>query len=230
MKLGIMQPYFFPYAQQFRHIAQCEQWIVFDTVKFSRKSWTSRNRVANRDTEWSYISVPVAKGATNGNIAQAEIGQTDWRSTFFNQLRSYEAVAPYYLETIGILRNCIEADVDTLGTLNTRILRTIASSLGVQTEIKQLSELELELPTAAEPGEWALIISKQMGASVYSNAPGGRHLFDSDRYLKNGVTLEFYEPAPLEYPTVGLPFVPDLAVIDTLMWLGRDGVSQFVLS
>lgn len=230
MKLGIMQPYFFPYAQQFRHIAQCDQWLIFDTVKFSRKTWLSRNRVANPDSEFSYISVPIAKGATHGTIVQAQIARHDWQATLFDQLRCYSAVAPFYNETVALIEESTRGDARNLSELNTRIIRTICSALKINTEIQRVSEMSFDLPRETDPGEWALLISKQLGADIYSNAPGGRHLFDSNLYRVHGLQLEFYEPAALEYRTEGLPFIPDLSIIDSLMWLGADGVSRFASS
>ncbi len=96
MKLGVMQPYFFPYAQQFRHIGQCARWIVFDTPKFSRKTWESRNRIADRNAGWSYISVPVAKGATSGSICDARIADDiNWRAGLLDKRRVYEVSEPH---------------------------------------------------------------------------------------------------------------------------------------
>lgn len=229
MKLGIMQPYFFPYAQQFRHIAQCDLWILFDTVKYSRKSWMNRNRIANRDTDWSYLSVPVVKGASNGPLTDAMLANTDWRGAVWDKLRVYQGVAPFFTETEEIVSACIDPHVETLAELNTHVMRTICDALAVNTPIRRLSEMSLELPKTADAGGWALIISNLVGASIYSNAPGGRHLFDKALYAENGVELEFYEPEPLIYPTPGFNFVADLSVLDSLMWMGPEQVKKFVL-
>ena len=227
MKLGIMQPYFFPYAQQVRHIAQCDQWVVFDTPQFTRKSWITRNRIADRNTEWTYISVPVEKGASRGSIAEARIWGEDWKATLRDRLRVYEHHAPFYAETVALVDACIESPATTVADLNTTILRTVTTAFAITTPIVRLTELDLDLPSSAAPGEWALLISEQLGASVYSNAPGGRHLFDADLYRSRGVELEFYEPVPLEFATSGLPFTPDLSLVDPLMWLGVDGLASW---
>ncbi|ABV37601.1 conserved hypothetical protein [Shewanella sediminis HAW-EB3] len=229
MKLGIMQPYLFPYTQQFRHIQQCEQWIVFDTPKYTRKSWINRNRIANPTKEWCYISAPVMKGATTGAISDAVLADTGWRKDFVDQLRVYESKAPFYTETVQLVKACLFMNnkVPTIADLNTHTLKVLCQHLGIDTKITRLSEMNLDLPMHAEPGEWAYMISKELGANIYSNASGGRHLFDPDLYESNGISLEFYEPIPLEFSTPGFSFVPDLSVIDTLMWIGKDNLSQW---
>lgn len=221
MKLGIMQPYFFPYAQQFRHIAQCDVWIVFDTPKYSRKSWINRNRIADRQAGWSYISAPVVKGASNRAIRDAALADVDWRNAIRDKLKVYAASAPCYAETLEIVEACIGPESVTIADLNTRILREICNSLSIKTPIERLSSMPLDLPAEADPGEWALLISEAVGADVYSNASGGRQLFDPELYRSRGVALEFYEPRTLVYETPGFVFTPDLSVIDTIMWLGN---------
>ena len=227
MKLGIMQPYFFPYAQQFRHLCQCDRWVVFDTPKYSRKSWINRNRIANRDTEWSYISVPVAKGGSKKAISDAALAETAWRETILDKLKVYKAKSTYYQETIAAVEAAILPEASSIADLNTRILREVSTLLGIRTPIERLSEMSLTLPITAEPGEWALIISEALGARIYSNAPGGRQLFDPDLYKARGIELQFYKPRPLIYTTPGFVFTPDLSVIDALMWLGTEQLGNW---
>ena len=62
LRLGIMQPYFFPYAGYFGLMAAVDRWVVFDTPQYIRKGWVSRNRVRSTGRDaWKYIRIPVAK-------------------------------------------------------------------------------------------------------------------------------------------------------------------------
>jgi hypothetical protein len=49
MRLGIMQPYFFPYLGHFGLIAAVDQWIVFDVTQYTPKTW-NRNPSLHPDT------------------------------------------------------------------------------------------------------------------------------------------------------------------------------------
>ncbi|MBK7111860.1 MAG: WbqC family protein [Flavobacteriales bacterium] len=60
-RVGIMQPYFFPYLGYFGLIANTDRWIVFDPVQYIRKGWVNRNRVLKPGGGWKYVSIPVAK-------------------------------------------------------------------------------------------------------------------------------------------------------------------------
>ena len=219
-KLGVMQPYFFPYAQQFRHINQCQKWIIFDIPKYTRKSWLSRNRIINKDKGWSHISVPILKNATLSPIYSAEIDDKNWKDKLLNSLKIYKNHSPHYIDTLDIVKECIDESSSKLVDLNLRALKIISNYLGIKTTIVKLSELNLNLPLNAEPGKWAYYICKEMNANIYSNAPGGKELFDQNFYQENNIKLEFYEPKNLEYKTPGFYFIKDLSIIDSLMWMG----------
>ena len=51
MKLGIMQPYFFPYIGYFQLMKHVDQWVVFDDIQFIDKGWINRNRILHPDAK-----------------------------------------------------------------------------------------------------------------------------------------------------------------------------------
>ena len=223
-----MQPYFLPYLEHFKLIATCDQWIIFDTVSYRRGTWMSRNRIINRDTSWSYISVPVVKGATQGPVAAANIRKISWRAALEDRMRVYAHEAPFYEETCELVREIVAPHHTTLADLNTWGLRVICRYLGISTRCERLSEMMLDLPDHAGADEWGLLISKALGADEYRNASGGRELYDSERYEAAGVRLSFHEHRPLSYTTGSFAPVPDLSIIDPLMWCGREVVTGWV--
>lgn len=217
--LGVMQPYFFPYFEQFRLIAACDLWVAFDIVQFSRKSWINRNRVLNREKGTVYVSVPVKHNGLKVTIKDAEIDHAqDWRSDVLNKLKVYRKRAPHYEEVVELVADSIHGNYCTLGELNTEILRRVCRFLDIQTPIVPASNLPITLPCEAEPDEWALQISIGLQAAEYRNSAGGKEFFDVNKYAANGIKLSFHEHIARSYRTSDLVFVPDLSVIDWLMW------------
>jgi hypothetical protein len=45
MKIGIMQPYFFPYIGYFQLIKTVDVFVVYDNIKYTKKGWINRNRM-----------------------------------------------------------------------------------------------------------------------------------------------------------------------------------------
>ena len=49
MKLGIMQPYFFPYIGYFSLIKYVDRFVFFDTPQYISHGWVNRNRILKQD-------------------------------------------------------------------------------------------------------------------------------------------------------------------------------------
>lgn len=228
-RVGIMQPYFFPYFEQFRLIAACDLWVVFDTAQFTRKSWMTRNRILNRDKGTAYVSVPVQHSGLDTAIRETRIDDAqDWRGRVLDKLRVYQTEAPYYAAVRALVGDAMAGQHASLAALNTTILRSLCDHLGITTPIEVASMISLDLPAACEPGEWALHIAKQLGATEYRNAAGGRALFDAALYADQSIALSFHEHCPREYATGSFDFVSDLSVIDWMMWNDRDTLQAWL--
>ncbi len=221
--VGIMQPYFFPFFEQFRLIAACDLWIVFDTPQFSRKSWINRNRILNRDKGWTYLSIPVQHRGLGTPIKDALIATNqDWRAQLMDKLKVYQKEAPFYITVCDLVRDALAPNHETIAQVNTAILRVVCHYLKITTPVQLASELAFDLPERCAPGEWALHISKNLGATEYRNAAGGTALFDETLYAKNGIRLSFHEHCARSYATGSFEFVSDLSVIDWMMWNDPD--------
>jgi hypothetical protein len=218
-RVGIMQPYFFPYFEQFRLIAACDQWVVFDTVQYTRKSWMNRNRIVNREKGWAYVSVPVQHTGLETLVMHARLDESQrWRDVLLGRLRVYEREAPRYRTVRQLVGDAIAAPAESLAVLNARLLGEVMRYLGIGTPLVMASALDARLPQDCAPGEWALHLSLHLGATEYRNAAGGVALFDPALYARHGIELSFHQPIEMRYATGSLPFTEGLSVIDTLMW------------
>lgn len=217
--LGIMQPYFLPFFEQFRLIAACDLWIVFDTPQYVRKSWINRNRIINLDKGWTYLSFPVKHAGLDVAIRESEVDESqNWRGVVMDKLRVYEKEAPNYSKVRGLIETSLATEFRSVAELNERLLRAITSYLGISTPILNMESLALDLPENCAAGEWALHISKALGANEYRNAAGGTALFDRTLYEQAGIKLSFHEHIHMTYATGRFQFVENLSVIDYLMW------------
>ncbi|MCP4383170.1 MAG: WbqC family protein [Hyphomicrobiales bacterium] len=226
--MSLMQPYFFPYFEQFRHMCQCDLWVVFDTVRYECRTWMSRNRILNRHTGWSYVTVPIHRSARHGPVSDAEVTD-DWDVAIREKLLVYQHASPRYQETMELFDRVCSQRPRTLGTLNFFALAEIKRFLNIDTELVKLSELNLTLPSPPPTaGEWGHFVTRELKADVYSNASGGRGLIKEDLFQPDGIDLRFYEHLNLRYDTGPLTFVPDLSILDTLMWVDRAELQALV--
>ncbi|SRR5258706_6686910 len=228
MRLGIMQPYFFPYLGYFDLINYSERWIVFDDAQYIRHGWINRNRILHPTDGWSYIIVPV-KYSRNTHIRDVTIIEDGkWRKRILGQLQNYKKKAPYYHKVIGLIEECFDFDCDSISKLNIFALERVCSYLGINFDYSFFSEMRLELGTIEGPGDWALRISQALEAEEYVNPPRGEGLFDKEKFATNRIKLTIRDLPPLAYECPRYEFVPNLSIIDVLMWNSPEVVKNYL--
>ena len=229
MKLGIMQPYFFPHLGYFDLINCTDRWIVFDTPQYIRHGWVNRNRILHPRAGWQYLIAPVQKHDRAAAINTVEVlPGTDWRQKILGQIQHYRKQAPFFLKTYELVRACLANEENSLARLNTAILASVCAYLDIRFEYEFFSDMNLALGSVRGPGEWALRICEALGADEYVNPPGGAAIFEPGQFEAAGIKLILRELPPLEYSCRGHEFVPHLSIIDLLMWNTPSHVKQYL--
>jgi hypothetical protein len=228
MKLGIMQPYFFPYVGHFALIAAVDEWVVLDVTQYTRKSWINRNRVLRPDGGWQYISVPLATSSIHIKISEARIAKLREQERYvLGKMSHYRKRAPYYVQACEIVRSTFAGlPDDRLVSLNVAGLRTVCRYLGLPFRYRICSQLAIDWPGGLAAGRWAPWICAKLSAEAYLNPIAGRELFDPADFANAGVRLGFLDFASFIYDTQPYKFEKDLSILDVLMWNSPDAIVQ----
>jgi hypothetical protein len=229
MILGIMQPYFFPYLGYFDLINYSERWIVFDTAQYIRHGWVNRNRILHPNKGWQYIIVPLKKHNREVLIKDVEINDdSKWLYRIMGQIQHYKKKATFFGDIYRLLECCLRAKEVSLSRLNVTILETICQYLEIRFEYEYFSEMNLTLGPVESPGDWALRISEAIGANEYVNPPGGETIFDVSKFKELGIRLTIRNLPPIQYQCPGYDFIPNLSILDVLMWNSPDKVKAYL--
>ncbi len=124
--------------------------------------------------------------------------------------------APYFSDHLPFLNHVFSAGVERLLDFNMAILRHMMLYMGVETEIRLLSELN-----TSTKGQLLLIEAcKYFKASSYL-APGAavNHL-DPRLFEKAGLQLTFHKHRSCVYPQLWGKFIPDLSAFDLIFNCG----------
>jgi hypothetical protein len=223
-----MQPYFLPYLGYFDLINRTDQWVIFDTVQYIRHGWINRNRILHPSSGWSYITVPV-KASRETVIKEVKISNDGkWEKRIYGQLLHYKKRAPFFEATMELLEKILAHKTDSISELNVFALHQVCSYLGIRFDYKFFSDMKIELENIEGPGDWALQISKALGASEYINPPGGRHLFNDEKFSALNIKLIIQDPPTMQYDCPGYEFIPGLSILDVLMWNSPNSVKQYL--
>jgi hypothetical protein len=225
MKLGIMQPYFFPYLGYFHLLASVDLLIVYDIVQFSKGGWVNRNRILGPNNGWKYITVPLERTSFRNHIEnsvpikQVMISvESNWRRHILGQLEHYRRAAPFFSETIAVVQDCLFSNLQSISELNVYSLAQTCKRLGIRFNHRLASELKLDFDPELNAQDRVLQICDHFDASEYINVPGGVNLYDRSKFEAVGINLTIQTPVDFVYGCDGYEFQPNLSIIDVLMW------------
>ena len=232
MRLGIMQPYFFPYLGHFELIARSDSWVVFDVVQYNPRSWMNRNRILRHDSGWQYLQVPVVKMPRGTPVSEIVVKDLKAaRERCLAKMQHYKRVAPYYENVHYLVSECFARTASTrLTDLNIASLEVVCEYLELPFQHSTCSKLELNLTGIEHAGQWALRICQRLGATAYINPVSGRNIFVAKEWKSAGIQINFLSPRRLIYDVADFKFEHDLSIIDVLMWCSPIKVKEHLLS
>lgn len=173
--------------------------------------------------------MPIKKHSRDTVIKDIEIGDGPmWHKRILGQNQHYKKKAPYFRETYQLVKECLAIEERSISRLNVAILEKVCLHLGISFEYEYFSEMQLELESVVEPGDWALRISEKIKAEEYVNPPGAAEIFDSSKFEASGIKLTIRKRLPFEYACPDYEFVPGLSIIDVLMWNQPDKVKEYL--
>jgi hypothetical protein len=219
MKLGVMQPYFFPYLGYFELIDRTDRWVVFDVVQYNAKSWMNRNRILHPTQGWQYVTVPVAKAPHGTALSDIRIkDRSAAERRMLGQIEHYRRFAPYFPQVATLIEKAFSIDSDRLVDINVAGLAGASDYLGLAFQYTFASKIGLDLVGVEHAGQWALKIAQQLGATEYINPPGGREIFRTEEWDAAGIRLSFTAMPNFTYECQPYRFVEYLSILDVLMW------------
>jgi hypothetical protein len=130
---------------------------------------------------------------------------------------------------MAFLEPLCTGEEETIASFNARALRAVASVLGLRDRLVVASERDY--PRCRTAQERVIAICRQEGATRYVNSIGARSLglYDAGAFAAAGLELSFLRPRDdIRYDQGGATFVPDLSILDVLMFNRPNEVRQLL--
>ena len=229
MKLGIMQPYLFPYIGYFQLLRAVDRFVVYDDVAFIKQGWINRNRVLVNGAA-SYVTVPVKHASSfvriHDTVVDDDPQSARWMEKMLKTIDNAYRRAPEFSRVFPLVEAVLTLPTRKVAEIATASLKTVARFLDIGADWVESSTRYGNAHLAGE--DRVLAICQAEGATDYVNVPGGRELYSRERFADRGLRLHFLQPRPLEYRQFQEPFVPSLSIIDVLMFNDRETVKGFL--
>jgi hypothetical protein len=216
--VAIVQSNYIPWKGYFDLINSVDEFILYDTVQYTRRDWRNRNLIKTRDgLRWLTIPVQV-KGRYLQTIQETKISDPGWSRRHLETIRHSYRRAPFLDQyesfLIGLYRDCSNV---LLSEVNERFLRAICQVLGISTVISRASSYS----RVPDRDEQLMTLLLESGARRYLSGPTARGYLDEARFEAAGLRIEWmdYSDYP-EYSQLFPPFEHRVSVIDLLLNVG----------
>ena len=226
MKLGIMQPYLFPYIGYFSLISKVDKFVFLDDVNYIKRGWINRNRLIFSG-QVSYFTVPLESASQNKLISEIKIHQNSvWQKKLKKTLFESYKKAPFYKKVSSIFEEVLFAEEQSLSEVTKASIILTAQYLGISNSFVLSSSLYQNTSILGQ--DRILDICLKESAKEYWNLPGGKELYSIEKFKQNKIALEFVEPNFLAYSQFSQEFNPGLSIIDVMMHNSIDNVRSML--
>jgi hypothetical protein len=227
VKVGIMQPYFFPYIGYFQLVSLVDTFVVHDDVQYIKGGWINRNRILVNG-EPRYATLPVRKDSSSLAINErvfADSFESD-KKKLLRQLETAYRKAPCFEAAYPVLAQCLASEETNVAAFVVQTLEACCRYMGIETPFVLASGM-VRFDNLKGQGR-VLEINEFLGATHYINTIGGAELYDRDQFLRCGLKLSFLRPRPIAYPQFEGDSVPDLSIVDVMMFNNVDEIASLL--
>ena len=228
VKIAIMQPYFLPYIGYWQLIKSVDKFVVFDDVNFIKKGWINRNNfLINNDVK--LVSVPLIGASQNKLIKDILIFNDkqysktlDLLKLAYSKTKNFDLMYPDFKSIMSENSSAI-----SISELNVNLMKWIMNILSINTEIVYSSSLEYNRELKGQ--QKIIAICKELQADTYFNLPGGKTLYDEEKFREHQIKLNFITPIIKPYTQFNrYEFVKNLSIFDLLMQAEKKNFTKYI--
>jgi hypothetical protein len=227
-KIAIIQSNYIPWKGYFDFINRVDEFILFDSVQYTRRDWRNRNQILTpQGLLW--LTIPVeTKGNYEQKICDVKVCAPNWTEKHWSTLQHCYAKAPFFTEVADSIRKAYERceNILTLSNINYIFLDTICGLLKIPTKLSWSMDYKL----IEGKSERLISLCKQTGASIYLSGPAARNYLDEMMFKENGITIEWmsYDGYP-DYPQMNTSScVHNVSVLDLLFNVGIEKARKHI--
>ena len=188
MKIGVMQPYFYPYLGYFKLLSKIDLFVIYDCVQFPRRGWVHRNKLTSQNGALNWITLPLLKAPQ----AATQINDLAFHPNFEKDMALRLGEFPVWnLINPSERQELLDPTSSVVNYLEKHLLNTI-QKLGISTPIVRSSDLQLDPLLKGQSR--ILEIVKHFKGTEYINPSGGSALYDIEVFKDEGVNLTIMKP------------------------------------
>ena len=219
-KIAILQSNYIPWKGYFDLIAAVDEFVIFDSVQYTRQDWRNRNAIkTDHGVQW--LSIPVhKKNLSTKLIAEVVVGDEQRGSHHWEILSLAYGKAPYFAEIAEWLAPLYLGNQEThLSKINRKFIDAICDYLGITTKITNCWDYKL----IDGKTEKLVHLCQQAGANHYLTGPAAKNYLDESIFGAAGIAVELFDYSSYPtYPQLHGAFKHKVTILDLLFHCGAE--------
>lgn len=218
MKIGIMQPYLFPYIGYWQLIYAVDRFVILDDVNYIMRGYINRNSILLDGKPYKF-TIPIKQASQNRLIMDTKLNfeEKDKKKLLATIGNAYKK-APFYERVMPMIKDIILNPQEDLTEYILYSIEMVMKYMEINREIYRSSQIEKDNTLRAQ--DRIIEICKRLQADTYINPCGGRKLYDHETFEQQGMKLLFLDVCNerIIYKQSQKTFEPNLSIIDVMMF------------
>jgi len=229
MKMGIMQPYLFPYIGYFQLINAVDKFVIHDDVQYIKGGWINRNRIQINDKDHLFtFSLQKDSALKNINTRLFSNQFYQEKAKFLKLIQNNYNKALYFPSSYNLLFKIFNYRGLNISSFITNSLKQICNYLEITTPFYLSSELNKNNELKGQ--DRVIDICHTLKADIYINPIGGRTLYSKKVFKQNNISLFFLQTQNMIYEHNKQPFIPNLSIVDVIMFNSKGKIKEYLNS
>lgn len=221
-KVAIMQSNYIPWRGYFDMINMVDEFIIFDSVQYSKKTWRNRNYIKTLNG-LELLSIPVkVKGKLNQSIYEVETTDNHWKRKHWKSISINYSKSKYFNDYKHIFENIyLNSNENNLSKINVIFIKEICKILNIKTKIKY----DYEYNYKHTLGDVSSIIDllKNAKAGIFLNGPTAKQYMTEKMFSPHNIDLIWMDYSDYaEYTQLFPPFEYNVSILDLIFNTGPD--------
>lgn len=215
MRLGIMQPYLFPYLGYWQLLNYVDHYVVYDDVNYIKNGWINRNYIILNKVK-HLITLPLNGSSPNKLINEISITPNNVvKRKLLKTIEMAYKKSTYFDQVFPMVESILMYPSNNIVDLIYNHFGIIGGYLDIDTQLILSSDIDKNNSLSGEAK--VIEICHLLKANCYVNAIGGMGLYSKDNFEKEGINLQFLKSTPSKFNQRSEIYIENISIIDVMM-------------
>jgi hypothetical protein len=223
-KVAILQSNYIPWKGYFDLIKSVDVFVIYDEVQYTKNDW--RNQKSDQDSQRTGLDYyTMQANLISQKIFETKVTLPNWNIKHWNTIKGNYSRAAYFKEYEQVIYETYMAcQSEYLSEINLAFIKTINTALGIETEIIDSRNLNLE----GDKNERLIEAVTKLNGNYYLSGPAAKSYLDEKAFNDKGIEVGWMDYTNYrEYNQLYPPFAHGVSVLDLIFNCGESASSYF---